>query len=313
MTHDNRIGARIRGAVLASAAATVCLVLSLPVRGNEQTGMLTPEDAAALMSINGQIQTIETKALDGDVDYNDTLARAKAADDALAEHRAAFEARRNADYDYAQVRDTVQALNAQKASADDQLLVALAARRNNESELANARAAVAAARPHMSRLQRDADKYQKLYDHLMTDTDDDAGTNNSGTRANSLAAMKARVDKAQSDLAEWRTKVEAAEARIAAAQAKTAGITQQVNDARASQHEAVKQLTGITQRLTVLEREWENKYQADPQTATLRTAAEEANKQLQTVRVSALTTLKSDAQYAQLIRQRSDIEKRRAR
>lgn len=80
---------------LTVAALTLILgvaVTSLHAQGEADRGTLLPEDAVALMDITAKLQGMEAAMLDSDTSYLNARAAAEAAEKALTDHRAAFEA-----------------------------------------------------------------------------------------------------------------------------------------------------------------------------------------------------------------------------
>jgi chromosome segregation ATPase len=295
-------------------AATLCAAIAAtPLTAQEVPGTLLPEDAAALMRISAEMQSMEAAALSDHAEYSAALERSKADDEALAAHRAAFEAKRDADAQYKQVKGRIHELTQQKNAADEAMGLAVSQRRSAETQVAAMRTVLNTAQPQIARHQRDVERYQKSYDHLLNDVNDNVGVNRSGSRANSLAAMQAKIDAAQTQLTEWQGKATEAESRMREVQGQSESLTQQIATARTSQQGAMRELLTHNATMQQLDRSWENKYQSDPRTAELLAASEASAKQLQAVRVSALASLKSEASYAQLVQQRDAIEKRRVR
>lgn len=126
-----------------------------------------------------------------------------------------------------------------------------------------------------------------------------------------MAAMAAKRDEAQAQLTQWQAKADDALSRMDDAKGQADRTAQQVTQARTQQQQTMQKFIAASTRMSTLAREWDNKYHALPQTATLTAARDTAQGQLQQARAASLSPLKTDPQYAKLIRQRNEIESRR--
>lgn len=307
----NTTGIRPRRAEALRLCVLSLLWLISTTRGDEPTGRLLPQDAAALMEVTSALQHMEREALTDHTEYTQAVRQAEAARAELASHRAAFEAVRNADSSYASLKQEVERLQDEATGMEDRLAAALSARRSSEAAAAASRSALQALAPRIARLEKQLAQQQKLLDHLLTDLDDDVGTNQSGSRANSVGMMQERVAKIQSELSGLTAQADAARTQLLESQSKSESLASQVAEARTAQQQHGLKTKDATLALTHADREWEAQYHADPKTSPLRERTDAAEAAVQQARVSALTTLSSDAQYAQLAHRRDEIERRR--
>jgi chromosome segregation ATPase len=274
---------------------------------------LSPEEAMRLMTLDERMQEAEAEALAEDPAYQRAKAAADEAQRAWTEHREAFEARRDADPDYRAAQQQVVGLESRVHELQQQRSQLMRERREATNTIRTARTDIARVRRGIASLERDRQKYQSRHDQLLKSwkegDEDDAGTNSSGTRFNSLAHLQDKIDDLAARIEEGRLAIGAAESKIAEAEPVAESNTAELELINRELLEAKAALPGARQALTEAEAKWNGPFHASPTTQKLEAEASQAAKRLDSVRSVALERLRrGEGDYAKLYRQRVAIQ-----
>lgn len=296
----------------AVVAIVLTVVVALSVRA-QVVGALTPADAARLLELQKQIQAMERKHLGSDADFGQAREALAAAEAALAEHRAAFERSREEDSAYRDARSALEALKAEKDDADAELDRIRNQARAAQGTITASQSTISRARPRLNVLDKQIAKHERVMSVLTQPIDDDdVGVNQSGNRDASTAKTQEILNELQAERNALMARATEANDALSAAKEDLSGLNKAMVEAGARSRELAGRYAAAQQAMLRLEREWDNRYFADPATTRLQSAVDEAGNRRDAARATALASLASVSKtYVVLVHEREAIEKSR--
>jgi len=181
------------------------------------------------------------------------------------------------------------------------------------SSISTAKSAIANGRSKLAAATRNRDRYQKRYDQLLASwkkgDEDDAGTNQSGGRTNSLAAMQEKIDEYQEQITDLEDQIAEASSQIDDAQPIADAATEELKQVLPELSQVKREAEIAEKAHAEVARLWDVRYTSDPKTARLETAMNEAMARQDAARAAALAALRaSDERYAEMLAERAKLQ-----
>lgn len=295
--------------------AITLILLGLTI-GSTAAGQMSPKDAARLLELEREIADTEEAALAKDTAYTELTAAVTEASEAVSAHRAAHQARLDADPEYAALIEKRNTALARIRDIETRQSEVTRTLRSNLATIKAARSELSKRQRQHTQALRNRDRHQRRHDQLLAswqdgDEEDDAGTNRSGGRHNSLAALREKINQFNGEAADLDAQIAAIQSKLNETEPIADEASQSLRAINAELSEAKRALDDAEKAHADATAQWQQRYEADPKTIELEDKLRHETNRQQTARQAVLAKLqRTNKTYAALIAERDRIQPR---
>lgn len=288
------------------------LSAALPILICLAAAPMDAERAQRLLQIGSELTQLETAALHADADYTQAVQRKDEVQRMLVEHRATFEATRDADADYVSAQQTVAQAQVAFDRAKAQQAESQTALRDAEQRSHKNTAVLSKGRPMLKRIDADIAAKQAHIVRMNEEMRESAAEAREGrgvydSKHAAIRYVSEQINELETQRAAIAPEIESAERTQADAAEQARAAAEDLKNASAALRDRSHEFAQAQKSFEPIHRDWESRYTRDPATVALLTQQDEAATKADQAHKAVLSRLASDPRWRALAQERDHL------